>query len=137
MAKLRKPRRLADAYRFPGFRPLQKMQGIFGRPAGSSHHARTAGEKTICGTCGTVHLGWYDRRRRRARDLPCGNHRIYLDLEVRRVQCRHCGKVKRERLEAFLENALHTKRFAHYVGKRCRSGTIKDVAEEFTSAGIR
>jgi len=38
--------------------------------------------------------------------------------------------VKRERLEDFLENALHTKRFAHYVGKRCRSGTIKDVAEE-------
>jgi len=49
---------------------------------------------------------------------------------VRRFQCRHCGTVKRERLEDFLENALHTERFARYVGKRCRSGTIKDVAEE-------
>jgi transposase len=49
---------------------------------------------------------------------------------VRRVQCRRCGTVKRERLEDFLENALHTERFARYVGKRCRSGTIKDVAEE-------
>ena len=38
--------------------------------------------------------------------------------------------MKRERLEDFLENALHTQRFARYVGKRCRSGTIKDVAEE-------
>lgn len=38
--------------------------------------------------------------------------------------------MKGERLESFLENALHTERFARYVGRRCRSGTIKDVAEE-------
>lgn len=38
--------------------------------------------------------------------------------------------MKRERLEDFLENALHTERFARYVGQRCRQGTIKDVAEE-------
>jgi transposase len=33
-------------------------------------------------------------------------------------------------LEFLLENALHTERFARYVGRRCRSGTIKDVAAE-------
>ena len=49
---------------------------------------------------------------------------------MRRVKCRRCGSVKTERLEFLLENALHTKRFATYVGRRCRSGTIKDVAEE-------
>jgi transposase len=38
--------------------------------------------------------------------------------------------VKRERLEFLLENALQTERFARYVGRRCRSGTIKDVAAE-------
>jgi transposase len=38
--------------------------------------------------------------------------------------------VKRERLGFLLENALHTERFARYVGRRCRSGTIKDVAAE-------
>jgi transposase len=64
------------------------------------------------------------------RDLPCADHRIYLDLEVRRVECRRCGAVKRERLEFLLENALHTKRFAIYVGRRCRGGSIKDVAAE-------
>jgi transposase len=77
-----------------------------------------------------VHWGWYDRRQRRARDLPCGSHRIYLQIEVRRVQCRRCGRVKRERLEDFLENALHSRRFARYIGERCRSSTIKDVAAE-------
>ena len=25
-----KPKRLADAYRFPGFRPLSKLRGVFG-----------------------------------------------------------------------------------------------------------
>lgn len=38
--------------------------------------------------------------------------------------------MKRERLEFLLENALHTERFARYVGRRCRVGTIKDVAAE-------
>jgi transposase len=64
------------------------------------------------------------------RDLPCADHRVYLDLEVRRVDCRRCGAVKRERLDFLVENALHTKRFALYVGRRCRSGTIRDVAAE-------
>jgi transposase len=62
--------------------------------------------------------------------LSCADHRIYLDLEVRRVDCRQCGAVKRERLDFLVENALHTKRFALYVGRRCRSGTIRDVAVE-------
>jgi transposase len=56
--------------------------------------------------------------------------RIYLDFEVRRVQCRSCCKVKRERLELLANNPFYTKRFAYYVGRRCRSATIKDIAEE-------
>ena len=77
-----------------------------------------------------MHSGWYDRTTRRARDLPCGPYRIYLEFEVRRVACRSCGKVKRERLEFLADNPLYTKRFAYYVGRRCRNSTIKEVAEE-------
>lgn len=33
MAKSVKRRRLADAYTFPGFRPLQRVQGMFGDPS--------------------------------------------------------------------------------------------------------
>lgn len=64
------------------------------------------------------------------RDLPCGDTRIYLELEIRRVRCRNCGKVKRERLDFLADNPFYTKRFAWYVGRRCRASTIKDVAEE-------
>ena len=56
--------------------------------------------------------------------------RIYLEFEVRRVQCRSCGKVKRERLEFLADNPFYTKRFAHYVGRRCRSTTIKELAKK-------
>ena len=55
---------------------------------------------------------------------------LFLELEVRRVECRRCGKVKRERLDFLADNPFYTKRFAYYVGRRCRGTTIKDVAEE-------
>ncbi len=67
---------------------------------------------------------------RRVRDLSCGDTRIYLEIEVRRVQCRSCGKVKTERLEFLADNPFYTKRFAHYVGRRCRQATIKAIASE-------
>jgi len=38
--------------------------------------------------------------------------------------------VKNERLEWLADNPLYTKRFAYFVGRRCRKTTIKEVAEE-------
>jgi len=64
------------------------------------------------------------------RDLSCADTRIYLDFDVRRVCCRDCGKVKSEELEFLADNPLYTKRFAYFVGRRCRQATIKDVAKE-------
>ena len=64
------------------------------------------------------------------RDLPCGDTRIYLAVDVRRVACRSCGTVKREGLEWLADNPFYTKRFAFFVGRRCRRATIKDVAKE-------
>jgi transposase len=75
-------------------------------------------------------MGWYDRKVRRVRDLSCGDMRIFLELEVRRLACRNCGKVKSEGLDFLADNPFYTKRFAYYIGRRCRSATIKDVAAE-------
>ena len=74
--------------------------------------------------------GWYDRRTRQARDLSCGDTRVVLEFEVRRVACRRCGKVKREQIPFLADNPFYTKRFAFYVGERCRSAPIRDVARE-------
>jgi transposase len=38
--------------------------------------------------------------------------------------------VKRERLDWLADNPLYTKRFAFYVGRRCRESTVQAVAEE-------
>ena len=39
-------------------------------------------------------MGWYDRRMRMVRDLPCRGARIFLEIEVRRVLCKACGHMK-------------------------------------------
>jgi transposase len=74
-------------------------------------------------------MGWYDRRGQ-TRDLPNGQMRIYLRFEIRRLFCRRCDAVKRERLDFLADNPFYTKRFAYYVGRRCRSSSIKEIAEE-------
>jgi transposase len=76
-----------------------------------------------------VHAGWYDRKTRRVRDLSCGDTRIYLEFDVRRVHCGSCGKVKRERLAFLADNPFYTKRFAYFVGRRCRQASIQDVCQ--------
>jgi transposase len=77
-----------------------------------------------------VQRAYYDRKTRRVRDLSCGDTRVYLEFEVRRVDCRGCGAVRQEKLPWLANNPFYTKRFAYYVGRRCRSATVRDVARE-------
>ena len=56
--------------------------------------------------------------------------RIYLELEIRRMHCEHCGTLKHEKLDWLAAQPFYTKRFAFFVGRRCRSMSIKDVAAE-------
>ena len=55
---------------------------------------------------------------------------MYLEIPIRRVLCKRCGKVKRESLSFLSDNPFYTKRFAYYVGRRCRASSIKDIARE-------
>ena len=128
--RFQRMRRLWDAYSFPGFHPETTVRGVFGAPTAASDPAQSALKKRPAAVAVTVQMGWYDRKARRVRDLSCGDTRIFLELEVRRIDCRRCGKVKSERLDFLADNPLYTKRFAYYVGRRCREGTIKDVAAE-------
>ena len=64
------------------------------------------------------------------RDLSCGDSRVYLELEVRRVLCQSCGMVKQEKFAFLADNPFYTKRFGFYVGKRCSTSTIQAVAQE-------
>ena len=62
--------------------------------------------------------------------MGCGEARIYLEVEIRRVFCRRCGMVRQEKLPWLADDPFYTKRFAFYVGRRCRSSAIRDVARE-------
>lgn len=73
---------------------------------------------------------FYDQRPRQVRDLSCGDKRVYLAFSIRRIQCRWCCAVKTESLDWLADNPFYTKRFAFFVGRRCRDSTVKAVAEE-------
>ena len=64
------------------------------------------------------------------RDLSCGDTRIYLELDIRRIECKECDHVKQERLDWLADYPFYTKRFAFFIGRRCRAMTITDVAQE-------
>jgi hypothetical protein len=89
---------------------------------------RSALKKTACGCCGRVQYGWYGRRVRRfatcrAQDFGCSGTRS----AARRMP--PLRRVKRERLDFLSDNPHFTKRFAIYVGRRCRQASIRDVAK--------
>jgi transposase len=80
--------------------------------------------------CGRQYRSFYERKRKRVRDLSCGGFRVFLDIEIRRIECVQCGTVRQESLSFLADNRSYTKRFAFYVGRRCRASTIKDIAQE-------
>ena len=63
--------------------------------------------------------------------------RIYLEVEIRRVDCKSCGKVKQEKLAWLADNPFVTKRFAFFVGRRCRTMTINGFHQECMREQLR
>jgi hypothetical protein len=121
MPKATRRRGLREEYRFSGFVPDARVHGVFGDPHGGGHHAHSTPKTTACacGVCGQWHRSYYDKRVRLIRDLSCGDKRVYLEVETRRVACRSCKAVKREKLEWLADNPLYSKRFAFCL--LCRS----------------
>jgi transposase len=87
-------------------------------------------KKTRGGVWGTVTRTFYDHKVRQVRDLSCGDTRVYLEIEVRRVKCPRCEAVKQEKIPWLADNPFYTKRFVFFVGRRCRTATVRDVARE-------
>jgi len=56
--------------------------------------------------------------------------RIFLEIAIRRIDCRSCQGVKQEGLDWLADNPFYTKRFAFHIGRRCRHSSIRDVAKE-------
>src|SRR3954468_18259464 len=125
----KRSRRLWDTYSFPGFRPEPTVRGIFGDSKARVITLNRRSKKRLVAV--SVASRWAGTI---ARSGACvifrAATRIFLELEVRRIDCPRCGKVKRERLDFLADNPLYTKRFAYFVGRRCRQSSISDVAKE-------
>src|ERR1700680_3573247 len=117
MPKSSKTKRLRDSYGFPRFHPALTVTGLFGDPHASDQPDSPL-KKTTCGVCGRVQSGWYDCKSRRVRDLPSGGMRIYLEFDIRRIDCGSCQGVKQEKLDWQADTPFYTKRFAFYIGRR-------------------
>ena len=111
---MRKKLKLEDTYRFPGFSPASTVHGVFGDQKARIVTLKRTGTRMICGGCSAVNYAVYDRKVRRVRDLPCGDMRVYLKVEIRRVKCCKCGKVRQEKLDWLSGNPGYTKRFVFF-----------------------
>ena len=123
-------RRLLDEYRFPGYRPRAGVRGIFGDSRARVIRLERSQKKRFVVIAVRATEATTTRKCVESEDLSCGDARIYLEVEVRRVFCGKCGTVKRERLDWLSSNPCYTKRFGIYVGRKCRTMTIRDVARE-------
>lgn len=80
-----------------------------------------------CSGCGRKFLDYYDCREREVRDLPWGEFRASVVVEVYRVRCPDCG-VKVEKIRQLPSKAPYSKRFEEDVGKACESAAARQVA---------
>lgn len=65
--------------------------------------------------CGRWGHARYDKSTRRWRHLDFGTCRLFLEAEIRRVDCRRCGRVRTERVPWARPRARHTRDFEDLV----------------------
>lgn len=84
----------------------------------------------ICSGCGDRVREVHDVSEREVRDLPWGEYRTTVVVEIYRVRCPDCG-VKIERVVQWPSKAPFSKRFEDAVGLACESGAARQVGRQF------
>jgi transposase len=80
-----------------------------------------------CGGCGIGVRDIHSSRERSVRDLPWGEWKLWLVVEMHRVVCPRCG-VKTEQLHFLEGKQRYTKRFAAAVARECEDAPVNRVA---------
>lgn len=83
----------------------------------------------ICSGCGKRVRDVVDAREREVRDLPWGEYRTTVVVEVFRVRCPDCG-VRIERVAQLPSKAPFSKRFEDAVGLACESASARQVGRQ-------
>jgi transposase len=101
---------------------FNKMLGIVGAsvasvtftPEGIVVGLRRRECRPVC-PCGWKGRGIYDRSTRRWRHLDLGAAKLFLEAEIRRIDCRRCGRVRTEELPWARPRARHSRDFEDVV----------------------
>ena len=88
------------------------------------------GRTLICSGCGKRVRDLVDVSEREVRDLPWGEYRTTVVVEIWRVRCPDCG-VKIERVPQLPSKAPFSKRFEEAVGLACESASARQVGRQF------
>ena len=89
--------------------------------------------RLICSACGRRIAEPADTTEREVRDLPWGEFRTTVVIELYRVRCPDCG-LKIEKVDQLPSKAPFSKRFAEAVGEACDSASARRVAQRFGMA---
>ena len=89
--------------------------------------------RLICSGCGRRIAEPADTTEREVRDLPWGEFRTTVVIELYRVRCPDCG-LKIERVDQLPSKAPFSKRFEEAVGEACESASARRVAKRFGMA---
>ena len=82
----------------------------------------------ICGGCGSSRAQVHDQSLRRIRDCDLLDHRLSIELVVRRVRCGRCGP-RTEKISWLPAQSRQTWRLIRHVEELCKDQPIKHVSK--------
>src|SRR5260370_10531141 len=118
---------------WPGYRVYRQELDEGAKALGLWVRRKQGNRKLICSGCGRKFSDGHDSREREVRDLPWGEYRTTVIIEVYRVCCPQCG-VRVEKVPQLPSKAPFSKRFEEAVGLACESASVRQVARQFRLA---
>lgn len=118
---------------WPGYRVYRSEIDEKGKNLRLWVRRKRGNRKLICSGCGRKFTEAQDCREREVRDLPWGEYRTTVIIEVYRVCCPNCG-VKVEKVPQLPTKAPFRQRFEEAVGAACEGASVRQVARQFQLA---
>jgi transposase len=85
-------------------------------------------ESLRCPQCGSAHVHVIERFRRVWRALPIGCQRVWIEMDLPRVECQSCGARRRVEVTFAEPMRRHTRSFERYVAELLQFMTPQDVS---------
>jgi len=118
---------------WPGYRVYRHEIDEAGKTLCLWVRRKRGNRKLICSGCGRKFSEAHDYNEREVRDLPWGEYRTTVIIEVYRVCCPNCG-IKVEKVPQLPSKAPFSKRFEDAVGQACESASVRQVARQWRLA---